>query len=153
MRHVHATTIIFVIMASLCLPADAQDKKATTEHLLNTGNYDLKIHTPSMKQKENQDTTTPAELEIVAEELVIKTQDSLGVKIVLRGIQKNGTVKYAISQPERDKIITLYFVGEISASSSASGKFYCIVDAKLAIEGTWSLEPKQDKGQEEIESK
>ena len=140
--------LLFLIVAGLSACAEDIMNNPGTKPL-DSGGYGLNMKTDAMEGKD-RDITFPAQIHYNDKNEIIIESNNLNTLLTMRGVIVKDTIKFGITGPERDKIISLYHVGKIESKQKASGEFLCFADGKVIFTGTWVLIREQDEVKEPV---
>lgn len=132
-----ARVIILGILFSFPLIHAQESVPAFT---FQTGVYHLNIQMKAQAQKENQNVTLPAKVQVKDGSILVDTKGMIGNKIQLKGNIFEDKFKFGITEPEGKQLITILFLGKLTNNNQAGGDQLLLVDGKLVAKGKWSLQ-------------
>jgi len=108
---------------------------------IESGEYSFRLIIPMMPPGKD-DVALPAEVKIEADVIVIDTRGMAGNPILIAGKLVHGRIHAGTTNVEKGRVITLQFVGIVTARNSVEGEFFAIGNDRKAFEGRWFLSKK-----------
>ncbi len=127
-----------MLLLAFCCRTVAQDDESGPA--LTSDDYALILRVPEYKK--NAEITRDAKVSVEGRNISVDSTGLAGNEIALKGVQEKGKIKMYVSDIERQGIVTLHFIGNVSNPSRAGGKVFFIKDGKVEGEGEWELKKK-----------
>ncbi|MCA9079719.1 MAG: hypothetical protein KDA58_04130 [Planctomycetaceae bacterium] len=129
---------LLLLIAATLLGTNSSSQAADGNQIA-TGRYELRLIIEDQANPENKDIRLPAKVVVDDAQVTIDTHGLAGNPVKLRGLQQSGTIKFGVTEPEDESLVTIIFTGAGMQDATAQGKLTILIDGDKKASGTWTL--------------